>query len=103
MTIVISLQVKFNNFLLYSKISNHIRIIKIKHVSHCKYVGNNLIVATRYEQLFLHEYHLRFFCRLIEIIIYLVLLSMLILWKLVKICFMFAHRWISIPPEQWLI
>ena len=71
MTIVISLQVKFNNFLLYSKISNHIRIIKIKHVSHCKYVGNNLIVATRYEHLFL-EYHLRFFGRLIEIIIYLV-------------------------------
>ena len=102
MTIVISLQVKFNNFILYSKISNHIRIIKIKHVSHCKYVGNNLIVATRYEHLFL-EYHLRFFGRLIEIIIYLVLLSMLILWKLVKICFIFAHRWISISPAQWLI
>ena len=76
--------------------------IKMKHVSHCKYAGNNLIVATRYEQLFL-EYHLRFFGRLIEIIIYLVLVSMLILCKLVKICFMFAHRWILIPPEQWLI
>ena len=76
--------------------------IKSKHVSLCKYVGNNLIVAMRYEQLFL-EYHLRLLCRLTEIIIYLVLLSMLILWKLVKICFMFAHRWISISPAQWLI
>ena len=64
--------------------------------------GTAFILLCIYEQLFL-EYHLRFFGRLIEIIIYLVLVSMLILCKLVKICFMFAHRWILIPPEQWLI
>ena len=77
----------------------HLLYNESKHLFYCIFFGNDLMVAKRYEQIFS-----KYPTCIIYLPILLIFLGLLI-WQLETVynIIMCTHRWISIPPEKWLV